>query len=226
MSSDLPYGSGPEGGTPGSNVPPPGWFPDPSGQHLARWWDGAAWTNHVQDAPPGQGPGSIGAGNGGVGRRPGGLALPLGIGAAVAVVAIVIIAALAGGGGPGPSAGTCLNWPVDAEADGGYIQLVERGFISEVSCDEPHRAEVLETISAASMERRGLMGRDDAREVCEDEFFEPYVGRSWEASALYIETDWLGDVRDAGNDGIVCYLFDGSIGWQEQRVGSLRGSQR
>jgi hypothetical protein len=29
---------------------PPGWFPDPTGQHDHRWWDGAAWTEHVADA--------------------------------------------------------------------------------------------------------------------------------------------------------------------------------
>ena len=27
--------------------PPPGWFPDPSGQPQLRWWDGAAWTSHT-----------------------------------------------------------------------------------------------------------------------------------------------------------------------------------
>ncbi len=26
---------------------PAGWYPDPSGQHGLRWWDGAAWTHHV-----------------------------------------------------------------------------------------------------------------------------------------------------------------------------------
>lgn len=29
---------------------PPGWFPDPTGRHDHRWWDGAAWTSHVADA--------------------------------------------------------------------------------------------------------------------------------------------------------------------------------
>lgn len=28
----------------------PGWFPDPTGRHDHRWWDGAAWTAHVADA--------------------------------------------------------------------------------------------------------------------------------------------------------------------------------
>jgi ABC-type sugar transport system permease subunit len=29
---------------------PPGWFPDPTGRHDHRWWDGAEWTAHVADA--------------------------------------------------------------------------------------------------------------------------------------------------------------------------------
>lgn len=29
---------------------PPGWFRDPTGRHDHRWWDGAAWTDHVADA--------------------------------------------------------------------------------------------------------------------------------------------------------------------------------
>lgn len=29
---------------------PPGWYPDPSGRHGTRWWDGTTWTEHV--GPP------------------------------------------------------------------------------------------------------------------------------------------------------------------------------
>lgn len=25
----------------------PGWYPDPTGRHTHRWYDGAAWTDHV-----------------------------------------------------------------------------------------------------------------------------------------------------------------------------------
>jgi uncharacterized RDD family membrane protein YckC len=33
--------------------PPPGWYPDPSGQPALRWWDGTAWTAHLaQPQPP------------------------------------------------------------------------------------------------------------------------------------------------------------------------------
>ena len=29
---------------------PPGWHPDPMRRHESRYWDGAAWTEHVSDA--------------------------------------------------------------------------------------------------------------------------------------------------------------------------------
>lgn len=27
--------------------PPPGWFPDPKGEHDQRYWDGSSWTGAV-----------------------------------------------------------------------------------------------------------------------------------------------------------------------------------
>jgi uncharacterized protein YxjI len=32
-----------------SNTTPANWFPDPKGRHQHRYWDGAAWTDHVSD---------------------------------------------------------------------------------------------------------------------------------------------------------------------------------
>lgn len=30
---------------------PAGWHPDPGGQRLLRWWDGARWTEHTAPTP-------------------------------------------------------------------------------------------------------------------------------------------------------------------------------
>ncbi|MGO8872718.1 MAG: DUF2510 domain-containing protein [Acidimicrobiales bacterium] len=32
-------------------MPPPGWHPDPAGQHELRWWDGGRWTEHTWSPP-------------------------------------------------------------------------------------------------------------------------------------------------------------------------------
>ena len=31
-------------------IVPPGWYPDPSGLQPARYWDGAAWTEQVEES--------------------------------------------------------------------------------------------------------------------------------------------------------------------------------
>ena len=51
----YPIGPHPEGGP----EVPAGWFPDPSGRFQSRYWDGAGWTDNVNDGmrtlrdPPG-----------------------------------------------------------------------------------------------------------------------------------------------------------------------------
>lgn len=34
-----------------STGPPPGWYEDPQGQAVQRWWDGTRWTEHTNRAP-------------------------------------------------------------------------------------------------------------------------------------------------------------------------------
>ncbi len=41
----------PEPATPEVPLPPAAWYPDPSGQPILRWWDGAAWTEHTAPLP-------------------------------------------------------------------------------------------------------------------------------------------------------------------------------
>jgi hypothetical protein len=34
---------------PSGSASPPAWFPDPTGRHGQRWWDGSRWTEKVMD---------------------------------------------------------------------------------------------------------------------------------------------------------------------------------
>lgn len=34
---------------PAPRTPPPGWYPDPTGRHQLRHWDGRAWSAHVSN---------------------------------------------------------------------------------------------------------------------------------------------------------------------------------
>jgi hypothetical protein len=29
-------------------LPPFGWYPDPAGTNMLRWWNGSAWTNNLE----------------------------------------------------------------------------------------------------------------------------------------------------------------------------------
>jgi Protein of unknown function (DUF2510) len=47
----MSYEQPPNQGNPPSG-PPPGWYLDPGGQQLLRWWDGTQWGPHTQPLPP------------------------------------------------------------------------------------------------------------------------------------------------------------------------------
>lgn len=38
--------------TPSTTAAPAGWYRDPLGIPQLRWWNGIAWTNHIQDNRP------------------------------------------------------------------------------------------------------------------------------------------------------------------------------
>ena len=73
---------------------PPAWYPDPTGRHDHRWWDGAEWTAHVADAgAPGSDPLPA--------TPPGGRPTTGGTGGGTATDRVAPGPARAGGGAPG-----------------------------------------------------------------------------------------------------------------------------
>jgi len=44
-----------------ADAPRPGWYPDPTGDHRLRWWDGTDWTDHRRIRPPREGDGGDGS---------------------------------------------------------------------------------------------------------------------------------------------------------------------
>ena len=45
----IPAGPSASGGEEAAMSGTSGWFPDPSGRHQQRWFDGTTWTGHVAD---------------------------------------------------------------------------------------------------------------------------------------------------------------------------------
>lgn len=35
-----------------SAMAPAGWYPDPAGTDQLRWWNGSAWTEHLEERRP------------------------------------------------------------------------------------------------------------------------------------------------------------------------------
>ena len=202
--------------------PAPGWYPDPSGVHAARWWDGTAWTEQVHEPGSAQGHTPPSASSPTVGNR-------IVLAAVIAAVLVVGGAALAllGSSGPGPSAGTCVDVDllVDPPADT-YLTNRDAGWLREVRCSEPHIAEVIHTISLAEARQEGIASVGEAQRFCAQEYFESFVGTPYEMSALTIEAVWLGPDEEAFGtaEPAVCLLLDETL--ESSRTGSLRGSRR
>ncbi|MYS93329.1 MULTISPECIES: DUF2510 domain-containing protein [Streptomyces] len=110
-------------------TPPPGWYPDPHGPHLERWWDGTAWTEHrrAPEAPATPPPG------GGTGRTK---VVALTATGVVLVAAIVTGAvALGGGDGGGTEATTAPTSTVEPSPDSS--EPTPEASASEPSADDP-----------------------------------------------------------------------------------------
>ncbi|MEV1085957.1 DUF2510 domain-containing protein [Streptomyces sp. NPDC050211] len=116
-------------------TPPPGWYRDPSGPHLERWWDGTAWTEHRR-APeiPAPSVPAVPSAGGASGRAK---AIAVTSAAVVLVVAIVVGAVVLGrddsGGGSDPIADPTIATPT-AEAP---TSETPSPSTSEPSADDP-----------------------------------------------------------------------------------------
>ncbi|MFJ4978953.1 DUF2510 domain-containing protein [Streptomyces coeruleorubidus] len=112
-------------------TPPPGWYPDPHGPHLERWWDGTAWTEHrrAPGAPAGPVPPPPG---GGTGRAKAVAVIAAG---AVLVAAIVTGAVVLGEGGDGTETRTAPTSPPPATT--GPPEPTPEASTSEPSADDP-----------------------------------------------------------------------------------------
>lgn len=113
------------------------------------------------------------------------------------------------------SVGQCINDPIvaeDAEQEVGELPVVD--------CSEPHTGEVffVEVLTDAEYPADAATRGD---EICYNAF-EPFVGISYEESALYVTslypttTSW-----DAGDRQIVCLIIDAD---GAQMTGSAKGT--
>ena len=214
--------SGQPGSDAGQRGPTPGWYPDPSGRHSARWWDGQTWTNDVRDQPPPTPAHVPQRSSSSLGNN------RVMIVAVSAVVVVFGVAALAllGDRASGPAAGTCVDLdPRWGSAADTYLSNVEEGWIREVDCSEPHNAEVLHTISGSEAEREGIFSRGDAQDYCIETHFESYVGIPWRDSRIEVAADYLGpdDLEVTRAEPWVCLLWSGNE--FDVRTEPLRGSR-
>ncbi|MER7407100.1 DUF2510 domain-containing protein [Streptomyces sp. NPDC000070] len=114
-------------------TPPPGWYPDPHGPHLQRWWDGTAWTEHrrAPEAPTGPLPPPPG---GGTGRGAKAIAL---IAAGAVLVAAIVTGAVVLSGGDGDVTQTTTAPTSAPPATTGPPEPTPEASTSEPSADDP-----------------------------------------------------------------------------------------
>ncbi|MGK5697210.1 DUF2510 domain-containing protein [Streptomyces sp. URMC 128] len=114
-------------------TPPPGWYPDPHGPHLERWWDGTAWTEHRR-APEALATLPQGGGTG----RTKVVALTA---TGVVLVAAIVTGAVALSGGDGGGTETRTAPTSTVEPTPGSPEPTPEASTSEPSADDPATVE-------------------------------------------------------------------------------------
>ena len=131
--------------------PRPGWYPDPGGQQLLRWWDGRQWAPHTQPlpdpqpgaAPYGAAPGHAAqqqpAGNRSRRRSPHRVRNTFAVIGGLVVAGIIISAVSAGSKGTGSSPGSTVAASAPAPA-------------SSAAAAKPAKARTVVTFSGSGQE--------------------------------------------------------------------------